>query len=64
MSISKLEKLIEETKKLYQNNEISKDEYVYTINQIKDIQAAEELAGDEIAIRRVVEICEIALTIV
>ena len=64
MSISKLEQLIEDTKKSYQDNEISKDEYIYTINQIKDIQAADELAGDEIAIRRIVEICELALTIV
>lgn len=64
MSVSDIEKTIVEAKNSYLAKEITKEEFDYIINEIKDVRAADELAGDEVAIRRIVDICKIALSIV
>ena len=64
MSVSDIEKTIVEAKNSYLAKEITKEEFDYIINEIKDVRAADELAGDEVAIRRIVDICNVALSIV
>ena len=64
MSVSDIEKTIVEAKNSYLAKEITKEEFNYIINEIKDVRAANELAGDEVAIRRIVDICNVALSIV
>lgn len=64
MSYEAIEKSIIEAKNAYLAKQLTKEEYQYIINEIKDVQAANKLAGDEVAIRRIVDICKVALSII
>lgn len=64
MSVLDLQNSIVEAKNAYLSNQLTKEEFEYIINEIKDVRAANELAGDEVAIRRIVDICNLALSIV
>tara|TARA_B100001093_G_scaffold518842_1_gene605222 strand:+ start:2284 stop:2472 length:189 start_codon:yes stop_codon:yes gene_type:complete len=59
-----LEKEIQEAKEGFEKKELTKEEFEYIIKEIKEVRTAEELAGDEIAIRRIVNICDVALSII
>lgn len=43
---------------------ISNEETVYLLNEIKEIRAAQECAGNEVMCRHLVECCNIALKLV
>lgn len=53
--------LIEES---YQQNQLSADERSHLIQEIRDIRAAQECAGNEIAFRAVVQACNLLLSVV
>lgn len=44
----------------YRNEEITREEAQYLLNEMKDVRAAESLAGQEVALRYIVQACEMA----
>jgi hypothetical protein len=62
--MNKLEEEIQEAKEGFEKKELTKEEFEYIIKEIKEVRTAEELAGDEVAIRRIVNICNVALSII
>jgi len=62
--MDKLEEEIQEAKEGFEKKELTKEEFEYIIKEIKEVRTAEELAGDEVAIRRIVNICNVALSII
>lgn len=43
---------------------ITEEEKNYLVQEIRDIRAAQECAGDEVMFRHVVQLCNIALAVV
>ena len=59
-----LEQTIEEMQLEYQMGNITKDERDYVLQEIRDIRAAQECAGNEELFRHVVTACNIAMAVV
>lgn len=55
---------IQEAEALYANGDISKEEFEYIVNEIRDIRAAQELAGDEVAVRKVAQLCSVIFALI
>lgn len=56
--------LLQETEQAYATGDISQEEFEYMISEIRDVKAAEELAGDEVAVRYAYQACNLLLGLV
>lgn len=59
-----LEKTIEEIQLEYQFGNITRDERDYMLQEVRDIRAAEECAGNEEMFRYIVQACNVAMAVV
>jgi len=59
-----LEKTIEEIQMEYQFGNITKDERDYMLQEVRDIRAAQECAGNEEMFRYIVQACNVAMAVV
>ena len=59
-----LEQEIQNLSELCQIGNISLDERNYLLQEIRDIRAAQECAGNEVAFRYIVQACNIAMGII
>lgn len=58
-----LEQTIQQIQNEYLNGNISREERDYMLAQIRDIQAAQECAGNEQMFRYLVQACNIAMAV-
>ena len=59
-----LEKTIEEIQMEYQFGNITRDERDYMLQEVRDIRAAQECAGNEEMFRYIVQACNVAMAVV
>lgn len=59
-----LEQEIQAINEQCQIGNISVDERNYLLQEIRDIRAAQECAGNEVAFRYIVQVCNIAMAVV
>lgn len=59
-----LEQTIEEIQLEYQMGNITKEERDYVLQEVRDIRAAQECAGNEELFRHVVAACNVAMAVV
>ena len=59
-----LEQEIQNISEQCQIGNISLDERNYLLQEIRDIRAAQECAGNEVAVRYIVQACNIAMAII
>lgn len=59
-----LEKTIEEIQFEYQFGNITRDERDYMLQEVRDIRAAQECAGNEEMFRYIVQACNVAMAVV
>ena len=59
-----LEKVIEEIQMEYQFGNITRDERDYMLQEVRDIRAAQECAGNEEMFRYIVQACNVAMAVV
>ena len=61
--MSDLESVIESIMLEYAKGSISKEERDYMLTEVRDVQAAEECAGNEKMFRYIVEACNVAMAV-
>lgn len=59
-----LEEEIKSIVEQWQAGNISEEEKNYLIQEIRDVRVAQECAGDEQSIRYIVQICNVALSVI
>jgi hypothetical protein len=59
-----LEQTIQDIQLEYQFGNITKDERDYMLQEVRDIQAAQECAGNEEMFRYIVQACNVAMAVV
>ena len=59
-----LEQEIQQISQSYQQGQLSAEERNYLLEQIRDIRAAQECAGNEVMFRHFVDTCNIAMAII
>jgi hypothetical protein len=59
-----LEKVVEDILLEYQFGNITKEEKDYMLTEIRDIQAAQECAGNEEKFRYIIQACNVAMAVV
>jgi hypothetical protein len=59
-----LEQEIQAITEQYQMGNISQEEHMYLLTEIRDVRAAQECAGDEVAFRYIVQACNIAMFVI
>lgn len=58
-----LEQTIQEIQNEYQSGNITRDERDYMLGQVRDIQAAQQCAGNEQLFRYLVQACNVAMAV-
>jgi hypothetical protein len=58
-----LEQTIQEIQLEYQFGNITKDERDYMLQEVRDIRAAQDCAGDEVMFRHIVQACNVAMAV-
>ena len=59
-----LEQEIQAITEQYQMGNISQEEHIYLLTEIRDVRVAQECAGNEVAFRHIVQACNIAMAVV
>lgn len=59
-----LEKTIQDIQLEYQFGNITKDERDYMLQEVRDVRAAQECAGNEQMFRHIVMACNVALAVI
>jgi hypothetical protein len=59
-----LEQTIQDIQLEYQFGNITKDERDYMLQEVRDIRAAQECAGNEEMFRHIVQACNVAMAVV
>ena len=59
-----LEQEIQAITEQYQMGNISQEEHMYLLTEIRDVRVAQECAGNEVAFRHIVQACNIAMFVI
>lgn len=62
--MSQIEIEIESIQNAYNSGQISREEYLYLLQEMRDVRAAQDCADNEVLFRRVVDICNVAIAAV